>query len=125
MSRDDSVPALILGALSEDDAPVLHGWRRDPIVRDGALGYPFPTSLEAEREWIRSFTPRGTPQDLCLAVREAGELLGYCQLRSIDWIAGVAELGIVIGASHARGRGIGSLALDMLIHYASRQLRLR
>ena len=125
MTGNETVQALSLGALRDEDAPILHAWRSDPDIRDGALAYPFPTSVEAEREWIRVFSPRGTPQDLCLAVRDGNELLGYCQLRSIDWVAGVAEFGIVVGAAHARGKGIGSRALGMTIDYASRQLRLR
>lgn len=117
----------VLAPLREDDALTLHAWRSDPSVRDGALGYPFPASIEAEREWIRGFAPRGTPQDLCLGVRdrETDELLGYCQLRSIDWIAKVAEFGIVVGTPASRGRGIGAGILTLAREYATRQLGLR
>lgn len=120
-------PLIVLRALREDDAPTIHAWRADPSVRDGALGYPFPTSLEVEREWIRSFVPRGTPHDLCLGIRDGQTdvLLGYCQIRSIDWIAKVAEFGIVIGAPGSRGCGIGSRALALAVEYATLQLGLR
>lgn len=122
-----SSPSIVLRALREDDAPTIHAWRADPSVRDGALGYPFPSSVESEREWIRSFAPRGTPQDLCLGIRDGrtDALLGYCQIRSIDWVAKVAEFGIVIGAPESRGRGIGRRALALAVEHATLQLGLR
>lgn len=120
-------PLIVLRALREDDAPTIHAWRADPSVRDGALAYPFATSVEVEREWIRSFAPRGTPQDLCLGVRDGhtDALLGYCQIRSIDWVAKVAEFGIVIGAPESRGLGIGGRTLALAVEYATLQLGLR
>ena len=115
---------LVLDALEEGDAPELHAWRADPQVRDGALGYPFPSSMEAEREWIAAQKPQGTPNNICLAVRSnQGVLLGYVQLRGIDWIARTAEFGIVIG--RARGQGVGQRALDLSIKYFQEQLGLR
>lgn len=120
-------PSIVLGALREDDAQTIHAWRADPSVRDGALGYPFASSIEGERAWIRGFAPSGTPQDLCLGVRDARTdvLLGYCQIRSIDWIAKTAEFGIVIGAPESRGRGIGAQALALAVEYATLHLGLR
>lgn len=117
---------LRLDALRDEDAATLHAWRSDPGIRDGALGYPFPTSVDAEREWIRGFTPRGTPTDLCLALREgsAPALLGYCQLRQIDWVARVAEFGIVI-APGQQGRGLGRSALALCTAMAIGQFGLR
>lgn len=122
-----SPTAVHLDALAECDAETLHKWRSDSAIRDGALSYPFPTSIDAEREWVQSFAPTGTPRDICLAVRTgAGEpLLGYCQLRAIDWISGVAELGIVIGEPRVRGQGVGGRALDAFLAFAANDLALR
>lgn len=127
MSDPLAVGDIHLSALRDDDAPLLHRWRMDPHVRDGSLSYPFPTSVEAEREWIRAFAPRGTPGDICLAVRNAedDELFGYCQLRSIDWVSRVAEFGIVIGRAEARHRGVGRRALHLTMTYAVERLALR
>lgn len=121
------VPSIYLGSVETDDAQALHAWRSDRTIQDGALGYPFPTSLEAERDWIKGFYPKGTPNDLCLAIRETKSdlLLGYCQLRSIDWVAGVAEFGLIIGEPNARGRGIGKAALGKCLTYATSVLGLR
>lgn len=122
-----SAPAeLTLSALRDEDAPILHSWRNDPTLRDGTLGYVFPTNIDAEREWIRSFSPKATPSDICLALREIdGRLVGYAQLRSIDWIGKVAEVGLVIGPSASRRQGLGTASLALLMEYATRQLDLR
>ncbi len=126
MSESGAPLKIVFSALREDDAHTIHAWRADPSIRDGALGYPFPTSIEAEREWIRSFAPSGAPQDLCLGIRDQGTdaLLGYFQIRSIDWIAKVAEFGIVI-APESRGCGVGVRALALAVEYATLQLGLR
>lgn len=127
MKSADADGALSLDALREDDAPTLHSWRHDPAIRDGALAYPFHASIEAEKEWIRAYAPRGTPHDVCLAIRAAGAgvLLGYCQLRSIDWISRTAEFGIVVGPTESRGQGVGSHALSLMRDYAVQQLGMR
>lgn len=126
MDDADNRPRPVLAGLRESDAPRLQEWRRDPEILNGALGYPFPSSLESELDWIRSFAPRGTPQDVCLAVRSAvgAELLGYCLLRNIDWIARVAEFGIVVGPE-ARGSGVGRESLALVKEFAVGQLALR
>lgn len=124
--KTDAPPQIMLSGLLESDAGRLQEWRRDPEILNGALGYPFPTSLEAELAWIRGFSVRGIPQDVCLALRTAqdDELLGYCLLRNIDWIARVAEFGIIVGPQ-ARGMGVGSQALSLVKEYATGQLALR
>lgn len=127
MTAQHPRPVVALEALREEDAATLHAWRSDSAVKNGALSYPFLTSLEDERQWIRSFAPRGIPQNICLGVRDlhSDELYGYCQLRRIDWIARVAELGIVIGAKKARGRGVGTAALASMMEHAIESLSLR
>lgn len=123
--RPEEVSITYLSALEPDDASVLHGWRSDSEIRDGALAYPFPTSIEAERSWISRQQPNGgAPSDVCLAIRSAeGALLGYVQLRGIDWIGRTAEFGIVIGQH--RGRGVGQRAMELCMRYAGEQLGLR
>lgn len=122
-----TAPQVFLTDLRESDAETLYQWRNDPAIRHGALSYPFYSSLAAETEWIRSFAPKGTPSDLCMAVRERhdGGLLGYVQLRSIDWVSRCAEFGIVIGVKSQREKGFGYAALDATIRYALHELGLR
>jgi RimJ/RimL family protein N-acetyltransferase len=124
-SRSDA--GIVLTALADDDAPLLHAWRGDPAVRDGALGYPFPTSLDAMRAWIRSFEPKATPGDLCFAVRPEADapLIGYAQLRGIDWVAHCAEVGVVIGDRAWRGSGHGRAILRATADYAFDVLAMR
>lgn len=122
-------PALLrLDALAEADADLLHGWRGSAALVEGALGHPFPTSRADELAWIRGFAGAGpAPRDVCLAIRRGSEagLLGYVQLRAIDWLSGVAEVGLVVGDPAARGTGVGKAALRLLMDLAVRQLRLR
>lgn len=126
MKTSESFPQLVLAGLQESDAQRLQGWRRDTEILNGALGYPFPTSLAAELAWIRSFDHQGTPARVCVAIRDGadGPLLGYCLLQNIDWIARVAEFGIVVGPE-ARGAGVGRRSLELVKNYATGQLGLQ
>lgn len=54
----------------------------------------------------------------------AGRLLGFGQIRWIDWLHGAAELRLGIGAPADRGQGYGSEAASLLLNYGFEELGL-
>lgn len=52
------------------------------------------------------------------------QLIGTCNLRSIDLLHGTAELGIAIGDKTAWGQGYGREAVRLLVAYGFRYLNL-
>jgi RimJ/RimL family protein N-acetyltransferase len=116
-----------LTGFRSDDEALLHAWRQDADLRDGTLGHVAPASAASERDWIASFRLGATGGSICLAAREAADrpLIGYVQLRDIDWISRTAEVGIVVGPAAARGAGTGARLLERLADFAFVELRLR
>jgi RimJ/RimL family protein N-acetyltransferase len=53
-----------------------------------------------------------------------GRLLGFVQVKGIDWLHGSAELRMGIGAPADRGQGFGSEAARLMLNYAFDELGL-
>jgi len=123
---DLSTSRLSLRGPGDGDAEMSVGWRSDTALRDGALGYSFPTNLEAEKRWLEGFNSGNPPTSVLFSVDAitTGSLVGYVSLRDIDWISRAAEFGIVIGPATHRGTGLGGEATELAIRYAFRVINL-
>ena len=113
-----------LAPLTDADVPVLFSWIND---RDLAvLNAPFhPVHQADHEEWFR--TVRSRPDLVIFGVRRAADqqLVGSCQLHSIDRVHRSAELQIRIGVADARRAGIGTDACLALLKHAFEDLNLR
>ena len=116
-----------LRPLQVDDAEISTSWRTDRALIDEALGYPFPVSVENEKRWIESLSGDSKLQRVVFGVEQLddGQLVGYVQLRDIDWISRCAEFGLIIGAPEARGKGRGHEVATLMIGYGFDTLNLR
>ena len=115
--KTPSASAIFLRPPRIEDAESSYVWRDDPAIRDGAMGYSFPTSIDAEKNWLLSFGG-GTPPTsvlFSLIASQTQELVGYTSLRNVDWVSRHGEFGLIIGPPNARGQGYGrSATLKML-----------
>lgn len=112
-----------LTALREEDLEPLFDWIND---RELVLhSSPYSPVHEADhRAWFDAIRSR---EDVVIfAIRKIpdGELIGTCQLLSIDPRHGTAELQIRIGERSAQGRGLGTEAVGLLLDHAFRDLDL-
>jgi RimJ/RimL family protein N-acetyltransferase len=88
---------VLLRALEEADASLLHAWSNDPEIWQGLGGWHFPTA------------PTAT-------------LLGTANLVEIDWKNRHAGHGMMIGPSAQRGLGIGTDTIMAVMRYAFDEL---
>ena len=113
----------------EHDAEVESGWTHDSEylrLLDAAPARPLSPgqvkkryeALEKEHDKQFYFAVRTRAPD------GPGRLLGFGQLKGIDWLHGAAELRLGIGAPADRGQGYGSEAAGLLLHYAFEELGL-
>ncbi len=118
---------VILRPLCTADATTTVSWRRDSLLIDGALGHPFPVTIENERHWIENLGGSPFPQKVVFGIerKEDAQLVGYVQLMEIDWISRCAEFGLVIGVPEVRGQGCGEEASSLMMNYAFTTLNLR
>ncbi|MBP0444122.1 GNAT family N-acetyltransferase [Roseomonas sp. SSH11] len=111
---------VVLRALEEEDAPLLHAWANEPEIWQRLGGWHFPTSLAATRTWIAAQS--ASPADRRFAITLGGELLGTANLVEIDWKNRHAHHGMMIGPVARRGQGIGTDTIMAIMRHAFDEL---
>jgi RimJ/RimL family protein N-acetyltransferase len=110
--------------LANKDSDRLFAW-----INDGDLvarSAPFrPVSRADHDTWFTTIRARDDVRIFAIRPVDDDELIGSCQLHSIDADERSAELQIRIGQADARSRGYGREAVDLLLDHAFRVLELR
>jgi ribosomal-protein-alanine N-acetyltransferase len=97
------------------------GWLNDPAVFR-FLQTKFGQTRASVRRYVESVTP---PSLLCRIIWKSGDRhVGNISLHMFDPVHRRMDLGIMIGASEARGRGLGRQACSLLIQHGFDHLNL-
>lgn len=100
-------------------------WLNNPEV-NRYLETRFAThTLESTRQFVR--TCAENPNSLLLGIRShslGNRYIGNIKLE-INWLHGLGEIGIMIGESDARGKGLAYQAISLLTAIARDELKLR
>jgi RimJ/RimL family protein N-acetyltransferase len=114
---------ITLRALEADDLERLHVWSNDEALWAMLGGWHFPTSREAQREWLGRLKSDTLNQRFGIETSEHG-LIGTANLVDIDWKNRTAEHGMMIGFEHLRGQGYGREVIATVMRYAFEELGL-
>jgi diamine N-acetyltransferase len=112
-----------LAPLRPSDSPALFGWinNRELVT----LSAPFHPVSKAEHDaWFDEVRGRADTRIFGIRLLEDDRLIGTCQLTDIDPHHRSAQLRIRIGDSAARGRGLGTEALRLLLDLGFGELGL-
>ena len=109
-----------------EDLPRLIAWRRDEVLRHGALWSDAPFGLREAQRWLRSTSSGADSSRVTMAIELRAErrLVGLTNLTRIDRRAGTAYFGIVIGEKDCWGKGLAGESLRLMLRRAA-ALRLR
>jgi RimJ/RimL family protein N-acetyltransferase len=115
-------PTVELAPMSESDVtPEYVSWLNDPETFR-YLGTKFGQTESSVRAYVARVT---APNVLCRILRrEDGAHVGNIALHMFDTVHRHAELGIIVGAAQARGRGYGREACSLLIQFGFDHLNL-
>jgi RimJ/RimL family protein N-acetyltransferase len=116
---------LIINGLEREDLRERHKWLNDPEITRYFTNLGSTSLSEADLlNWYESILTKKS-QELHFAIF-TGDLkhIGGAQLKSIDWKNRNAELGIFIGDKSEWGKGYGTEATGILIHYGFNELNL-
>jgi RimJ/RimL family protein N-acetyltransferase len=114
-----------LRCLRESDLDNCMAWVNDSEVTK-FLMMRMPISRKQEEMWLQRAMAGESSTEKVLAVETLdGEYLGNIGLHHIDYISGVAEIGIAIGKKEYWGKGYGPDAMRSLLKFAFRELGLR
>lgn len=114
-----------LSALDDNCVEPICRWRNDFALSALMTAAPIPTSRQQVAAWYASTQADRNQIILGIYNAEPKELIGLFRLMFIDWISGVAELGIYIGDKEFRNGGRGRQGLIQGLDYAFDSLNLR
>jgi RimJ/RimL family protein N-acetyltransferase len=108
---------ITLGPVRTEDLPQLHHWINDRELV--ALSAPYrPVHFSDHEAWWGSVASDPTVELFAIRLLDEDRLVGTCQLLAIDDRHRAAELQIRIGEPDARGRGLGTEAVGLLLRHA-------
>lgn len=122
-------PAMELVPLVRLDlTPEYLRWLQDPEVTRYMETGRLPVTMEDLEHYYEHMT--GSEHHAIFAIKisvrdDWPHHIGNITLNDIDWIAGVANIGIMIGDKESWGQGHGSEAIKQISEYAFEKLNLR
>lgn len=128
MSGESTKPIFLVGKninlrpFSRDDIPTLTRWINDPEVRV-FLTATLPQTEKQEEEWFNKLGSDDKNIVLAIETKE-GRLIGSMGIHGINWRDRVATTGALIGEKDYWGKGYGTDAKMVLLHYAFNTLNL-
>lgn len=108
-----------LREIEKKDMPTVNKWRNEPelISRLGAT-YRYINPVVDEK-WFDSYMASRNSAVRCAIVDDEQDLiLGMISLVSIDHLNQTGELHLMIGEKENRGKGIGTFAINEMLHHA-------
>ena len=108
----------------EDVSEDYGSWLEDPEVNRYLECRWRAFSLDDLRAYVRAMNE--SPKDILFGIFLSDEdrHIGNIKIGNIDTIHRYADIGLLIGAKDAWGKGYGSIAIDLAALYAFRQLNL-
>lgn len=117
-------PRLRLRPVTEADLPVFVRWFNDPELRFWlAMSETPELTLEDEWEWYQEM--REDPARITWVMEAEGRPIGNLALMNIDETNQRATLGIAVGEKGEWGRGYGTEAIQLVLGFAFKEMRLR
>ncbi len=116
--------AVGLRALTPDDLPRWASWFNDTEVTATLNKGLYPNTETAQREFFERIHRSRHDVLLGIATRPDGALVGVIGLHHIDWVHRRADISIVVGEASARGRGVGTEAIRLIVAHAFSKLNL-
>lgn len=109
------VAPVFLAPLEAEHIARLTVWKNDPDIAHQIAAHPNRHSEADVQDWLARNA--SDPNQVLLGIfePEGAQVVGVARLMYIDWLSGVAELGIFIGEAGLQGRGHGRVAVSQLL----------
>ena len=113
-----------LRKITMEDTDNIIRWRNsEPVMKN--FIYRTPLTREVHLNWFHTKVATGKVLQYIIVVNETGEEIGSVYLQNFDEEKKETEFGIFIGEESAYGKGCGSEAEYLLVHYALTGLRMK
>jgi len=119
--------ALVPFARQHLEDPAYLAWLNDLEVTKhlGIPTYLMPVSFDELQRYFEANAYHHS--NILFAVLEegSGRFIGTVRLSHINWVTQTAEIGVMLGDSHSRGKRYGSEMVELIVGYAFDQLNIR
>ena len=112
-----------LRQVEESDLGVFRDWRNSPHVRAYTRGYR-PLNMLNQKKWLESVSADQSNIMFAIAKKDGAEVIGCCGLTGINWKEGHGEVSIYLGEGDWQKKGYATDALQLLLEYGFKELRL-
>jgi len=113
-----------LAPLTSADCVLLWQWinDREQVLFNSSYK---PVSESQHQSWFEAIQQRTDLLVFGIRLVKTNQLIGSCQLHSINFVSRTAELQIRLGSVTDRGKGYGTEAVRLLLQFAFADLNLR
>lgn len=116
---------IILRSLKLSDWEKTIEWRNDFENKKLAMMHPYPVTEFLELEWYEELLKNKSNKVVYFAITDINDCpLGYIFLNNINYIHRNCHLGIIVGSSATRSKGIGYEAISLISDYAFNTLNM-
>jgi len=107
--------------------PAYFRWLRDPevVIPIYRMEYLLPLRFEQVASYVETLWASGKDCFFAVHDRGTGAFIGTQRIGHIDWRAGIADLGVLVGEREFWGRGVATEAVRLACKYAFDTLSLR
>ena len=111
-------PKVILRPLERSDLPFLRDLANDPEVRSNVVGWDWPLSLAGQERWFDARVDTLSTRRF-IVEDDSQRSVGMTGLWDLDWHNRNALTAMKLGGTEAaRGRGLGTAAIHLLMEFA-------
>jgi RimJ/RimL family protein N-acetyltransferase len=112
---------------TEIESECYYEWLRDySVVRNiYRIEYLKPLSKDSIKEYINSVLKSQNDSFFAIYAKDNDKFIGTLKVGHINWHSGVCDIGISIGDSEYRGKGLSKEAISLGCEYAFNILSLR
>lgn len=114
---------IYLRPITADDTDMAVRWRNKKIVVENYI-YRKPVSRKDHTDWLENKVFKGLVHQFIVCRNEDDMPLGTVYLQNFEEQHRRAEWGIYLGEEQAYGKGIGTEAAKLMLHYAFEDLGL-
>mgnify|MGYP001769625322 CR=1 FL=1 len=116
---------IYLSPLTSADATSTYaGWLNDAETTRFMESGRRTETVESIAAYIEKYEGRSDALFLAIVLKDGDRHVGNVKLEPINWTHGGAILGIMIGAAEARGKGMGTEAVRLVLAHAFREMKL-
>lgn len=115
---------VVLRSPEKRDFPALQALRNDVDLQLALMALPRANTPSRVEAWLARRLEDPTGLFFIVGLRPSGRFAGFVQLTAMHPVHGTATLGIAL-AEQARGRGVASEALTLVLRHARAVFRIR